>query len=56
MRAPAPAINNVATVYGKGDFSSRLDWKRHIKEYFTGCGSRRYWVRLSKEDVGIELG
>jgi len=33
-----------------------LDWKRLIKEDCTGCGSRRYWVRLCQEDTGFGLG
>lgn len=56
LRAPAPAINNIAIVYGKWEVFSRLDWKSLIKGYFTDCGSRSYRVRLSQEEVGIKLG
>lgn len=40
---------------GKWEVLSRLDWKTLIKEYFTGCGSRNNWDRLSQDDVGTEL-
>lgn len=55
LKAPAPAINNVAIIYEKWEVFSRLDWKSLIKEYFTGCG-RSCWVGMSQEDVGIEMG